>query len=135
MKRLYVGLLVLTVFISFAFAQTSEKKSEKPGISISRIFICEGIANREPVAVDSVFVGVERVYCFTDIKGAKAVTHVQHIWYRGSEEMARIKLGVRAERWRTFSSKEIIPEWAGDWRVVVLDAEGNKLSQISFQIK
>ena len=135
MERLCFGFLALAVFSTFAFARTEQEKSQMSGLTVSRIVICEGIKDREPVAADSVFVGVEKLYCYTEIKGAEEPTHIQHVWYRGEKELVRIKLSVRAARWRTYSSKKILPEWTGDWMVEILDAEERRISQISFKVK
>ena len=134
MKRLCIILLLLSAAISFAFAQT-EKESEKAGLVVSRIVMCENVKEREPLAVDSVFFNVKSLCCYTVIRGAANPTYVQHVWYYGKKEMARIKLNVRAARWRTYSSKRIIPQWTGDWRIEILDADNKKISQISFKIK
>ena len=131
MKRLYPGLLALMVISSITFAQVEQKT----GLIVSRIVVCEDVKDREPVAVDSVFTGVERLCCFTEIKGIEEPTNIQHVWYHGENEMARIKLIVRAPRWRTYSAKKILSEWTGDWRIEVIDAEGRKISQIYFQIE
>ena len=131
MKRLYLGLLALAVISSITFAQVEQKTD----LTVKRIVICEDVKDREPVAVDSVFTGVERLCCYTEIKGAEESTHVQHVWYRGEKEMARIKLNVRAARWRTYSAKKILSEWTGDWRVEVIDAQDRRISRISFQVK
>ena len=132
MKRVLIGLAVLAVLFSLSFAQAQQKAA---GVTVSRIAACERVENREPVAADSIFVGVEKLCCFTEIHGAAEPTFVHHVWYRGDKEMARIKLTVGAARWRTYSSKKIIPSWTGDWRVDILDAQGKRISLIAFQIK
>ena len=131
MKRLYFGLFALMVISSFTFAQVEHKS----GLTVSRIVVCEDVIDLEPVAIDSVFTGVERLCCFTEIKGDEELTDIQHVWYHGENEMARINLIVRAPRWRTYSAKKILPEITGDWRIEIIDAEGRKISQISFQVE
>jgi hypothetical protein len=37
-----------------------------------------------------------------------------------------------AGRWRTHSSKSMMPEWQGAWRVDVLDENGNTLKSAEF---
>lgn len=135
MKRLCLGFLVIAGFSTCVFAQNEQEKSDEPEIKVARIAVCERVEEREPVAVDSVFVGVEKLCCFTEIKGAEQPTHIQHVWYYGEEELFRITLDVKAVRWRSYSAKNILPEWTGNWRVEIVDAEERKLSEISFKVK
>jgi hypothetical protein len=74
------------------------------------------------------------LYCFTRIAGASANTSVTHVWYREGEEMVRITLPVRSADWRTWSSKKILPQWFGQWKVEILDAGGHILETIPFTI-
>ncbi|MCX5752763.1 MAG: DUF2914 domain-containing protein, partial [Candidatus Krumholzibacteria bacterium] len=37
--------------------------------------------------------------------------------------------------WRTWSSKKILPEWQGTWRVDVLAPDGEVLKSGSFAVK
>jgi hypothetical protein len=105
------------------------------GLEVSRMVICRGVAAREPVQPDSVFArDVGRLFCFTEIRGAETPTEIVHVWFWGEKEMARVRLPVRAERWRTWSSKRILPEWTGTWRVEVQDTAGSVLRTASFRI-
>ena len=135
MKQLYFGLLAIAFFSACAFAQTEQRNPDNPGMTVSRIAICETVEDREPVGVDSVFVGVEKLCCFTEIKDAGDPTYIYHVWYFGENELARVMLGVQGVRWRTYSRKNILPQWTGDWRVEVLDAEENRISRITFKVE
>ena len=78
-------------------------------------------------------VSIGRLYCFTKIIGATEHVTITHVWYFGDVERARIPLSVRAASWRTNSSKIIQAFEVGNWRVEVLDPEGNILEIISFE--
>jgi len=77
---------------------------------------------------------VTRLYCFTRILGGGEAGTVVHVWYWGDREMARVELPVRSDDWRTWSSKNVLPEWHGTWRVEVLDAAGTLLQSFAFQV-
>lgn len=97
---------------------------------------CTAVENREAVGVDKIFPDtVERVYCFTRITGAADTTTVSHVWYHGDEEKAKVNLSVRSKSWRTWSSKLILKEWEGVWRVDVLSSNGRLLASKEFIIK
>ncbi len=98
--------------------------------------ICKGIQEREPVGEGESFPPeVGKLYCHSLVEGAEDSTAVTHIWYYGQEEMAKVNLPVSSPHWRTWSSKVILPQWQGWWRVDVLSAEGDTLTSAYFVIK
>jgi hypothetical protein len=84
---------------------------------------CQG-----PACAISVGDDIGRVYCWSTITGARQDTVVEHVWYWQEREMARVRLAVRAPRWRTWSSKRIAPGWSGSWRVEVVTTDGTLLA-------
>lgn len=104
-------------------------------LKVAQGTITTQVANRAPVAaLTSAAATVGKLFCFTRITGAKADTSITHVWYRNGKEMARIVLPVRSSNWRTWSSKRILPQWTGKWKVEVLDAKGNLLATIPFTL-
>jgi len=77
---------------------------------------------------------IGRVYCWTLVLGAEEPAEIMHVWYYGEKKMAEVKLAIKSQRYRTWSCKTILPEWVGDWRVEVVDAMGNLLKCISFEV-
>jgi len=49
--------------------------------------------------------------------------------------MARVSLAVGSNDWRTYSSKRFLPQWAGEWKVVVLDAQEEEIITIPFRLE
>ncbi len=126
-------LAALTLALLFFGAAASEP--EASGISVGRMKFCRAIKDREPQqAADRFPSDIEQVYCFTVILNAGAETHVVHKWYHQEKLMAEVKLTARGEYWRTWSSKRMLPEWSGTWRVDVVSADGQVLKSLSFQL-
>ena len=98
--------------------------------------ITSAIENQKPVdQIDSYPADFGKLYCFTRIVGAPEETEVTHVWYYQDNEMARVTLPVRSTDWRTYSSKRFLPQWAGQWKVVVFDGEGNEIATIPFSLE
>ncbi len=77
---------------------------------------------------------VKDLYCFTKIAATDdAERQIVHVWYHDDEVVARCVLPVRGTSWRTYSKKTIASGMAGNWRVEVLDTEGNLLKTIKFK--
>lgn len=95
-----------------------------------------GVENRMPIGVGDIFPpSVGKVYAFTRIVGAASDTFVTHKWYYGDRSMAEVRLPVRSTSWRTFSSKNILAGWTGQWRVDIVDEQGTVIGSIPFSIE
>ncbi len=126
---------VIFVLIGLSILIVSALAGSQKGLKVTAS-ICKGIQDREPVGEGESFPPeVGKLYCHSLVEGAEDSTAVTHIWYYGQEEMAEVDLPVRSPHWRTWSSKVILPQWQGWWRVDVLSAEGDTLSSAYFVIK
>ncbi|SHI53511.1 Protein of unknown function [Malonomonas rubra DSM 5091] len=76
-----------------------------------------------------------KLFCFTRVTGAEAATSVTHVWYYQDNEMARVTLPIGSADWRTYSSKRFLPQWSGQWKVVVVDEEGQQLIEVPFVLE
>lgn len=124
---------VLCLLATILFAQENEKGK---GLHVGRIAICTDVQNRAPLGVDTTFSAAEgSLYCFTRIEGATDTTSVTHVWYYGEKKMAEVTLPVQSIHWRTWSNKQILPQWTGKWTVVILSEDSDPLAQTSFLIQ
>ena len=97
--------------------------------------VSTGVHDRVPTGISATFdSSVGTLYAFTRIVGADADTRIYHKWYHGGELMADIPLSIRSGDWRTWSSKTILPEWTGSWRVVVVSEDGTVLGTVDFSL-
>ncbi|WP_321372289.1 DUF2914 domain-containing protein [uncultured Desulfuromusa sp.] len=98
--------------------------------------ITSAIKNQLPVdRIESYRADFGKLFCFTRIVGAQEDTEVTHVWYYQDAELARVTLPVRSSDWRTYSSKRFLPQWAGQWKVAVLDEEGSEIAVIPFLLE
>ena len=104
-------------------------------LEVSKSAICSEIVNRSPADGGVRFSPeVGKLYCFSRISNIESPTQIQHVWYFNNTERARVELSVNPPYWRTYSSKRIMPEETGRWRVDILDNEGNVLKTLGFDI-
>jgi len=126
--------LVLTLAALWCPAPAAET-AETASISVGRMMFCRSIKDREPQEPANTFPNtIEKVYCFTAILNAGAETHVVHKWYYQDKLMAEVRLKAKGEYWRTWSSKQMLQEWRGTWRVDVVSADGKILKSASFEL-
>ena len=104
-------------------------------LQVQDVSIGTGVYDRAPTGTSSYFdSSVGKLYAFTRIIGAEGDTRVYHKWYHGDVLVADVPLTVRSGNWRTWSTKNVQPEWTGDWRLVVVSENGSILETIKFEI-
>lgn len=104
---------------------------------VTRALLTTEVVDREPVDVLGEEINLSsltgRVMFFTEIKGLTNTT-VRHNWYFNDEQVASIELSVKAPRYRTYSSKRMIEQFVGHWRVELVDSNKRVLAQKTFSI-
>lgn len=127
LKRLLIIISLLVLGSSFVCAAQLE---------VTDGAITTAIERQMPVDRVQVFAAdYGKLFCFTRIVGAQENTQITHVWYYQEDEMARVSLSVGSADWRTYSSKRFLPQWSGEWKVVVLDAEQNEIASIPFRLE
>ena len=130
------GKWVLVVFFFILFQPAIYLQAQEPAFKVKNMEICTAIKSRQPVNAGEVFFNsINRLYCFIHIESNRAPVEISHIWYYNDKEMAKVDLKSNATTWRTWSSKKIIEEWAGDWRVDVVTWDGTILKSKTFVIE
>ncbi len=129
LKNLFIIVLFLLL------VTTNSVSQEKEELQVEEMVLCTAVEERQPVGVDTVFSDtVEKVYCFTKVTGATDTVSVSHVWYFKNSEVAKVSLSVKSKTWRTWSSKNIVKEWDGKWRVDVLSSNGDVIKSKEFLI-
>ncbi|ACO04363.1 MAG TPA: DUF2914 domain-containing protein [Persephonella sp.] len=125
--------LIPSLIFSILMIITISKASQ---IEVIDMKFARDVVNREPVDVSDRFPpDIGRVYCWTKIKADTVPTKIYHVWYYNEKEMAKVELEIRYPVFRTWSYKTILPQWTGEWKVVVQDEEGNNIYEKTFEIK
>jgi len=101
---------------------------------VARAIFTTAIVDREPVdTLETLSTDISRVFFFTDLRGLSGQI-VTHRWEYNGRLMAEItfKAGSGA-RWRVHSSKNLLPEWTGTWKVIVNNESGEALHTSVFE--
>jgi Protein of unknown function (DUF2914) len=114
-------------------------QDEEPGaqveLSVARAVITSGVVDRAPRdELKVVSADADRVYCWTDVRGASGQTLV-HAWIHEGSTKARVRIRARADRWRCYSSKQLLSSWIGEWQVKVFTEDGRVLATAEFTVQ
>jgi len=142
-------LVVIALLASQVFAQetgetttkqtmeeTNTEMMTEPTIKVEGFACGTAVVDRELEGEAETFPAeTEKIYCWTTVTGCDEPTTIEHVWYYGGEEKARVPLEIKYPRMRTWSSKTIVPEWQGDWKVEMVDENGNVLATVAFTVE
>ncbi len=103
-----------------------------PKGSVARATITSDVQDREPVdSLSTVTTDDSKIFYFTEIQDMAGHT-ITHRWEYDGEVMAEVDFEIGGPRWRVYSSKTMTPFWVGNWKVSVIDEDGNPLSVNTF---
>lgn len=129
-------LMTTIIVIGLIFVSSTVCLSQEEPLIVEEAVICQDIVDRTPVESGFVFSNnIGKVYCYTRVMGAKSDTEIVHNWYYNDVQVASVTLGVRSNNWRTFSSKNILPEFKGNWKVEILAKDGQVLKELTFTVE
>jgi hypothetical protein len=116
--------------LGIATAPAAPATAQAPAVEVE---LATAIVDRMPEGSAETFpVDVGEVYAWMRVTGAEGTT-IHHVWIYGEDEWS-VPLTIGGSPWRTWSSKEIPLEWAGEWRVEIRDDSGNLLEALSFTV-
>lgn len=139
----FAAFFILSLASTFASATTPSPNNDIMAVSepnvpasqfIRRAILTTQIVNREPTDnynSKAVPEDVNKVYFFTEVldKSGESVTHR---WFLNGKLIAEVMLDIGSDRWRTYSSKILIPALSGTWEVEVVDQQDRLLATTSF---
>ncbi len=126
--------MVLVLFLSTCVLANAQETGQN--LRVEDAAIATEVTDLTPQGVsDSFPPTVSKLYAFTRIVGAEGETTVKHLWFYQDRLMAEVELPVRSPSWRTYSSKNILPSWTGNWRVDITDEAGNLLKSLEFTVE
>jgi hypothetical protein len=135
MKRIFKMSWFLLLLSLALFLTVTAVAQEAGSIKVEAAAVCENIVDRDPAGAGASFsVTVGKLFFFTKITGAENPIEIAHVWYFGDIERARVNLPVKANTWRTHSSKILQAHEIGAWRVDVLGPAGEVLETVQFEV-
>jgi hypothetical protein len=104
---------------------------------VARFLLSKGMRGSEPlgrledIKIDDPASGTLGVFAFSDVRGMAGETLVYR-WLQGERVVARVRVGVGSDKWRSHSSKVINGRMRGPWRVELTTGDGTLLAFAEF---
>jgi len=139
MRPFHAGSLLLAAAIALAFAprahaQAATQAGAAKSAATAEVSVGTAVADRALTgAAESFPKGTAKLVCLSKVTGAEN-SEIEHVWYKGDAEQARVKLKVAGSPWRTYSTKTLGPDASGDWRCDVVQ-NGTVLQSVKFKVE
>lgn len=120
---------------------SDEQKAAAPanslGLVVGSAVFAKGIDENGPVDPGTDFsTNIKKLYCITQIKGARDTVTIEHRWYLNDKLVFTLPLPIKSVNWRTQSYITIRPEMTGDVKVaVVLMPKEETLTTLTCTVK
>jgi len=105
---------------------------------VKRFQLARTVKNREPVGdlsdIDFNAKGSTSVWAFSDVRDMRG-ERLNYVWLYEGSEVARVRNKVGADRWRSYSSKTVLRNMTGAWRVELQDNQGRQLASADFNLR
>ncbi len=105
---------------------------EPAGMNIPDHGLGAAVENRQLVDENDRFSEGTAVWFWTRVEDGTPGDTIHHVWLREGVEATRISLKLGGSPWRTYSSKTLWPESAGNWAVEARDETGRVLARREF---
>lgn len=133
-RRLQTAVATAAFLAAASAAPLAGQDPDSP-VEVTTAVVATSVEDREPVgAAESFPADVGTVFFYTVLEGDFGDREIAHVWLHEGEETSRVTLNARAPRWRTWSSKQIMPDMTGAWSVRVEDTDGTVLRTVEFTV-
>ena len=116
-----------------------EKDSEikKKFLTLNEIMMCRGIYKRNPIKPGyEFFNNVDSLFCYTKISNTGPKQEIKHVWFFEDKEISSVIYNIKTSyNYRSWSRKTIYPKQIGNWKVEVVDKDGEIIGTRNFSIK
>jgi hypothetical protein len=136
MRKYWPAALMLFAAIAMSSSASAQEATQAGAAKTAAVEAAVGtaVADRQLTGMAESFpVATGTLYCFTKVMNATD-TQLEHVWYKGETEMGRVTLTIGGSPWRTWSSKKLSADAAGDWRCDVVK-EGTVLQSVKFKVE
>ncbi|MEJ6078149.1 DUF2914 domain-containing protein [Vibrio sp. 1-Bac 57] len=98
--------------------------------NVARFVISSSVIKNEPIGkIDNIIFknNIATVYAFSEVNDLKDTT-LYYIWSLDGQQIAKVKLAINGDRWRSHSSKFIQPTMRGQWKVELQNGQDEILA-------
>ena len=126
--------VVLVALVAISPNSLAQDTTANPAGASAEAAVGTSVADKALVgAAESFPASAGKLACFARVVNATD-SEIEFVWYKGEAEQSRIKQTIKGSPWRTWSTKTLPADAAGEWRCDVV--QGDKVLQsVKFRIE
>jgi hypothetical protein len=126
--------VVLVVLASSATNSFAQDTTARASGASAEAAVGTSVAEKALVgAAESFPASAGKLACFARVMNATD-SEIEFVWYKGAAEQTRVKQTVKGSPWRTWSTKTLPADAAGEWRCDVVQGD-RVLQSVKFRIE
>jgi len=135
MRKYWPAVLAAIIVVTPSLGAQNAQQAGGPKAAVTAdLAIGTAVAERQLTGMAESFpAATGTLYCYMKIANA-ADAQVEHVWYKGDVEVNRVPLRVGGSPWRSWSSKTIAADAAGDWRCDLV-VDGKTVQSAKFKVE
>jgi len=105
---------------------------------VKRFLLPRTVINKEPRGeIDEIRLksdGSAAIWCYSEVIDRRG-SELFYVWFHEGRRLARVRIKVNGDRWRSYSSKVINQRYRGNWRVELQDSAERLLASAEFALR
>ena len=130
MAGFFIGLIALLGSTHLLANETDQLTNQ----FIQRAVLTTEVSDREPVDnlnATAINENTTKIYFFTEVTDLAGQT-ITHRWSLNGNVQVEVSLNIGSNRWRTYSSKNLVPIPKGTWLVEAVDEQNRVIASTTF---
>ena len=135
MRRYWPAVIAASLSVTTIATAQDPQQAGAPKAPAAEAQVGTAVADRALTgAAESFPASTGKLFCFARISNVPVDGQVEFAWFKGDAEQARVQQTVRSSPYRTWSSKNIGADAAGDWRCDIMH-DGKVIQSVKFKVE
>lgn len=135
MRKYWPALIAASLSVATIASAQDPQQAGAPKAPMAETQVGTSVVDRTlSGAAESFPAGTEKVFCFARVSNIPVDGQIEFVWLKGDAEQARVAQTVRSSPYRTWSSKNLGADGAGDWRCEIVH-DGKVIQSTKFKVE
>jgi hypothetical protein len=135
MRKYWPALIAASLSVASVATAQDPQQAGAPNAPMAEAQVGTAVVDRTlSGAAESFPASTGKLFCFARISNVPVDGQVEFVWFKGDAEQARVAQTVRSSPYRTWSSKNLGADAAGDWRCEIMH-DGKVVQSVRFKVE
>jgi DUF2914 family protein len=135
MRRYWQAVIAASLSVTTIATAQDPQQAGAPKAPMAEVQVGTSVADRALAGAAETFpVSAGKVFCFARVSNVAVDGQIEFVWFKGDAEQARVAQTVKSSPYRTWSSKNLGADAAGDWRCEIVH-DGKVIQSARFKVE